>query len=125
MCEESEGRLEEYLGEHHVYRVEDGERHWYVATSAGRALRAHESLMEPEDAEPFTVTRLAPAELVEVTLEDADDARAFPAAWYEAPDPEDEGARHVVRATAGSWALHLGEKLQAREDGEQIASSCF
>lgn len=35
----------EYDTERRVFKIEDGERHWYVAENAGRALASHISLL--------------------------------------------------------------------------------
>lgn len=100
-----------------VYLIDDGERHWYVGTDAGKALSGHVSLMEPDDQAEFSIKRLWPYEMVTVTLEDRDDFRRYPE-HFERLEPDDDSQSYRVRAYAAMWAAHL-------DSGDQICSSVF
>lgn len=103
-----------------VWLIEDGERHWYVAEDAGKALSAHISLMEAE-ADTFTVKEVQPWTKVTVTMETAGDCLGFPDAFQIVGPHEgcdDEASDFGVRATAAQWAEHY-------DNGDQVASSAF
>lgn len=111
----------EYAGTKRVFLIEDGERHWYVAEDAGRALSAHISLMDPDDSSEFSVEPIEPNRKITVTMEYLGDCKGFPPTFVIlGPDPhcDEESSRYGVRARASEWAEHT-------DANEQIASSVF
>lgn len=123
MCEQTDSPLgaaedQEYAAGHAVYKINDGETHWYVASSAGRALDAHTALMDPDEDATFTIERVPAGEIITLRLEDRAQAASYPFAEFIAADPEDEYSHHTVRAYAGQWAANLS-------NGEQICSTVF
>jgi hypothetical protein len=111
----------EYEADNRVFLIEDGERHWYVATNAGTALVEHISLMDPDDSSEFTVSPIDPNRQITVSMECLDDCKGFPPTFVilgPAPHCDEESGGYGIRARASEWAKHEGA-------GHQIASSCF
>lgn len=119
--------LDEYGDEYAVYRIDDGERHWYVADDFIDAIREHVSIMGPFETEEFTIRRLPGDQEVSLHCECEDDTREFAKASQFAIVPpvitaENYEQNHSwkVVGTAAGWACYY-----SAGHATQICSSCF
>jgi len=101
-----------------VFRIDDGEHHWYVASDADDAKREHAELMEPNDPESeWEVAEVPDDTIISVWF---DDPRDLPKPLPEGAIIEDRKGEWRVRcnATAAAWAATYTTT-------EQLASSVF
>lgn len=110
-------RDQEYTNERAVYRIDDGEQHWYVATDMAQALRAHVGIMGPAEEYEVTIRRLPPEDVVILHLESEADAENFPP-HFERYRAGGSVLTNRIRAFAAAWASHL-------EAGEMVCSSAL
>ncbi len=99
-----------------LYRIDDGEVHWYAAETEGQARELHREWMEPEQVEDeWSVRELGPAELLTVQMDNSSEgypAGAVPSRLKSSPP------YLVFTATAEAWAEWAGRPTQ-------VSSTCF
>jgi hypothetical protein len=105
-----------------VYRIDDGERHWYVAKSYVAALKEHYDMLGPGcdedvDADSITISIIPAGEKLTRNETCGDDNEIFPPTFELKREPDRDPS---VTATAADWAAHYLKSAPV-----QIMSSVF
>lgn len=105
-----------------VYKIDDGEQHWYVAKSYVAALKEHYDMLGPGcdedvDADSITISIIPAAEKLTRNESCADDNEVFPPTFERKNEPDRDPS---VTATAADWAAHYLKRAPV-----QIMSTVF